>query len=81
MLKSLVGRVVKRAQFHVGFGDTSRTGCHADKDEAYMEVTQAGIYIAKKDDREFLVPYSNVTWAELVPEKKPAALKAGSVVL
>lgn len=66
-MKSLVGRKVERAQFHVGFGDQSRTGCHAEKDKAYMEITPPGIYI-KKEKGEWLVPYSNVTWAKLADE-------------
>lgn len=66
--KSLAGRKVKRAQFHVGFGDTARTGCHAEKDKAYMELTPIGVYVETSKKEEFIVPYSNVTWCNLMPE-------------
>lgn len=69
MIKSLVGRTVSRAQFHVGFGDSARTGCHAEKDSAHMEITPPGLFVKKKDG-EWLVPYSNVTWCKLNEETK-----------
>lgn len=72
--KSLIGRGVTHAQFHVGFGHTARTGCDAKRDEAYMEVQPTGVYVKKKEG-EWLVPYSNVTWAKLADE--PSDPKAG----
>lgn len=63
---NLLGRKLERAQFHVGFGDSARTGCHAEKDKAHMEVTPAGVYV-KKADGEWMVPYANVVWTKLAP--------------
>lgn len=65
--KSLIGRVLTHAQFHVGFGHLARTGCDAKRDSAYMEIQPTGVYV-RKVDGEWLVPYSNVTWAKLESE-------------
>lgn len=68
MVKSILGRSVEKARFHVGYDEVSRTGCHAEKDKAYMEVMPPGLYIKKQEGGEFLVPYSNVLWLKLLPE-------------
>lgn len=62
----LAGREVLRAQFHVGFGHTSRTGQDSIVDKSYMEVTPGGIYVKNKE-AEWLVPFSNVVWCKLAP--------------
>lgn len=58
------GAPVKRAQFHVGYGNLSRTGCDTVKDSAEMELTPAGVYIKRKEGT-WIVPYSNTVWVEL----------------
>lgn len=60
------GRLVERVQFHVGYGDTAKTGCHAEKDQAHIELIPPGVFIKKKDG-EWLVPYANTLWAKLKP--------------
>lgn len=70
MIKNLNGRSVEQAQFHVGFGYLARTGCNAKKDKAYMEITPVGVYV-KQNGKEWVVPYSNVTWCELAEDKSP----------
>lgn len=68
MSKNLAGRRVIRAQFHVGFGDTSRTGVHAEKDKAHVEIVPPGVYVKTHAGVEYLVPWSNVTWCHLTPD-------------
>lgn len=62
---SLIGRQVETAQFHVGFGFAAKTGLNVKKDDAYMEIQPTGVYVKKKDG-EWLVPYSNVVWTQLL---------------
>ncbi len=75
MVKSLVGRLVDRAQFHVGFGNEAKTGLSRKVNGAHMEVTPPGIYVEIKG-KEFLVPYSNVVWCELLKEEEAKAKTA-----
>lgn len=63
----LMGRKVSRMQCHVGYGNTARTGCSAEVDKAYMELTPVGVYLKDAKGAEYVVPYSNVTWTQLGP--------------
>lgn len=76
-----MNRKVSHANFHVGYGHTARTGCNAERDRAELTVIPVGIQIKDEKGDEYIVPWSNVTWAKLAPVqpevKHPAIVARG----